>query len=283
MPRALYSLNRREDEFNTLLDYNNYLEDAEEITFNLLNNIDVALTEKKLAAYRSQYGAAIARNAALSSQEHTSFEARQAAEKEQVRLRREAARQEDVDEKVERERDKTALLDRLAAAKEDPDQIVKDSQKVQLKRSTARRTAEEKAQQNMRQLEEAQVDYGSNAGNGSATSSFLIRGLKPIEVAEPEKPYDPFGGIDLGRDYYYLQDHYDNQYLDRFRKDQQFTAGGYDLGEYYARTMFEAFSGLGCSIQDEMAARGVTVDKSLATVAAVAATGGGDASMDDVF
>lgn len=33
------------------------------------------------------------------------------------------------------------------------------------------------------------------------------------------------------------------------------TAGGFDLREYYARTLLEAFAGLGCFIAEEMGAR----------------------------
>ena len=52
------------------------------------------------------------------------------------------------------------------------------------------------------------------------------------------------------------------------------------MKEYYARTMLEAFGGLGCFIAEEIAGRDKSAGKGLGTqAAAVAAVGGAD----DVF
>lgn len=88
---------------------------------------------------------------------------------------------------------------------------------------------------------------------------FLIPGLKYLEVDETEttreQPYDPFGGLVMQRNYYEPQDHIDHPWLDKARKDPKIMAGGYDFKEYYARTLLEAFAGLGCFIAEEKAAR----------------------------
>lgn len=68
-----------------------------------------------------------------------------------------------------------------------------------------------------------------------------------------------------------LQEYYEHPWLDSARTDPQITAGGYDVREYYARTMLEAFAGLGCFVDAEVAAREVPADKAVAT----AAGGGG--------
>ena len=52
-----------------------------------------------------------------------------------------------------------------------------------------------------------------------------------------------------------VQDSYDNEWLDGAKKNVQHMAGGYSMHEYYARTMFEAFSGLGVFIEDEIGGR----------------------------
>jgi CDK-activating kinase assembly factor MAT1 len=52
--RIAEACSRSEDEFETLSDYNNYLEEVETITFNLLNKIDVEKSEAKLRAYAAQ-------------------------------------------------------------------------------------------------------------------------------------------------------------------------------------------------------------------------------------
>ena len=87
------------------------------------------------------------------------------------------------------------------------------------------------------------------------------------------------------RSYYFLQDHYENAWLDNARSDPAISAGGYDIKEYYARTMLEAFAGLGCFVAEEVAGRGQKADAAVGTAAAAIATGGGKgvSGLDDVF
>lgn len=44
---------------------------------------------------------------------------------------------------------------------------------------------------------------------------------------------------------------YKNPFLDSAKHDQKITAGGYNLQEYYARAMFEAFAGMAVFVNDE--------------------------------
>jgi len=61
--------------------------------------------------------------------------------------------------------------------------------------------------------------------------------------------------MDLTPTRYVLQDSYENEWLNAAVSDTRHMAGGYSLQEYYARTMFEAFSGLGVFIEAEVAGR----------------------------
>ncbi len=254
-----FRFNRRESEFNTLLDYNNYLEETETLTFNLLNNIDVARTEATLADYAKQNAQDIAQNKSLSAQESASTEAQFAAQNEQAKLRREASRQEEDEEKREREEGRKQIIDNMASSTDDPDKIAREGQKVVLKKSTARRTAAERNQQ-----------AGSKPDNGSAAPLFQIQGLKPIVAPKPEEVYDPFGGYKINSEYYTLQQKYEHQWLDNARTDTQITAGGYDVGEYCARAMREAFAGMGVFVEEDIVGR-----KTVGTASAAAAAGDG--------
>lgn len=242
--------NRREAEFATLLDYNNYLEKVEDLTFNLMNNVDVATTEATLASHAAQNASSISRNAAIIGRESASVEAQLTAQKEALRQRRVMAKEEEEQEKAEREEGQKEILDKLASSSGNADQIMREGQKVVLKKSTARRTAAEKA----RQAQSDSTAARTGASAAAAESSFQILGLKPIVETEREKPYDPFGGLSMQREYYQPQEHIDHPWMDKARTDPVITAGGYDLKEYYARTLLEAFAGLGCFIAEEMAA-----------------------------
>ncbi|KAL2040223.1 hypothetical protein N7G274_007126 [Stereocaulon virgatum] len=270
--RVAATFNRRESEFQTLRDYNNYLEEVETLTFNLLYNIDVAITEAKLASYAKQNAADIANNKALSAQESASTEARMAAQKEQARLRREAARIEEEEERREREEGRREIIEKIAHSTDDPDKIVREGQKVVLKKSTARRNAADR----LRAQDAASVD------NASAPL-FQIAGLRPITQPQLEQVYDPFGGYVVKPSYFELQPSYAHPWLEKAKTDPQILAGGYDVGEYCARTMMEACAGLGVFVEEEVARRERAADADLGTQSAAIAGGEGGGSGSDVL
>lgn len=238
------------------------------MTFNLIYDIDVPATEAKIAAYKKQNAQDILRNQALSEQESASTEALFAAQKEEARLRREAAKREEDDERREREEGRREIINKIANSTEDPDKIARDSQKVILKKSTARRTAAERA----RQQDAVKVD------NGDAPT-YTIAGLKPVTAPEPEKVYDPFAGYVLEKEYYTPQKSYENPLFEKgLKTEPMITAGGYDVGEYCARAMVEAFAGLGVFIEDEVAGREKPADAAVGTASAAAAVSGAGSS-----
>ncbi|KAI9791443.1 MAG: TFIIH/NER complex subunit [Piccolia ochrophora] len=250
------SFNRREPEFETLLDYNNYLEDVETITFNLLNGVDLPSTEAKLASYAAQNADTISRNDTLRQEESASLEAHNAFEKEQARLRREAARLEADEERREKDDGKRDILDRLAKSDGDAAAITRDAQAL-LKRNTDKRRAVPSSQA---RVVPDNVHHGAGAAaggaglaNGAAAAElpYVIKGLKRTVAPEPEKAYDPFGGRTDRREYFVQQDVYEHPWLDRARTDPSITAGGYDVREYHTRALVEAFSGLGVFVADK--------------------------------
>lgn len=221
-----------------------------------MNNVDVAATEATLASHAAQNAPSISRNAAIIGRESASVEAQLAAQKEAQRQRRAMAKEEEEQERMEREEGRKEIVDKLANSNGNADQIMREGQKIVLKKSTARRTAAEKARlAQSNSASSAVMGTGTGTGTGAAESTFQIQGLKPVIEAEREKPYDPFGGLSTQREYYTPQEHIDHPWLEKARTDPQITAGGYDLKEYYARTLLEAFAGLGCFVVEEMAAR----------------------------
>ncbi|KAI4285544.1 MAG: hypothetical protein L6R38_000565 [Xanthoria sp. 2 TBL-2021] len=260
--RVAKAFNRQESDFETLLAYNNYLEDMEVTTFNLLQGIDVAATERKITAYAAQNASSISANNAKATEQRIAQNAQTAAQKEQARLNRAGANRADIASLAEREESQREAIDAVANAKDEA------GQKVVLKKSTARRTAAEKARDKQRQQQQQQHPEDTD------NDIYKIEGLKPVVQAAPEKAYDPFGGISHTPSYYTLQSHYEHPWLDRARTDPSIVAGGYDLREYYQRTMLEAFAGLGCFIDEEMGEKEHgEEDKMVATEGAAMAAG----------
>ena len=241
--------NRRLEEFHTLKDYNDYLEEIESMTFNLLNNVDVVKTEARLASYAAQNAASISHNVVLEQQETAHVEAHQAAEKEQARLRREAARREEEEERQKLHEGRREVLSKLASADVgQADEVAREGQRkvVMLKRSSARRNQQQ-----------APPPSSTDPATSATDVPYLLKGLKirPSPSSQESPPYDPFGGLSNRRDYFVPQDHYDHPWLDQARSDPHILAGGYDLREYYQRALVDAFSGLGVVVREEVAER----------------------------
>ncbi|KAL1409045.1 TFIIH/NER complex subunit [Vanrija albida] len=100
--RMAENFNKRADDFPTRKEYDDYLEDVEDMTFNLLNDIDVAATEARIAAYARDNASLIATNQhkaameSLSQNEREDIERRARAER--MRMIEEAERVEAAEE-----------------------------------------------------------------------------------------------------------------------------------------------------------------------------------------
>ena len=196
-----------------------------------------AQAEEKLKRYREGNEAVIEENR-LAAQDAAELERRrEKAIKEVARQRRLAEMKEEEEVKMDMERSRRDVLNRLATEDVDAETITRQAQKVILKKTSARRSAADRA---------AEI----TAMEGGLT----IRGLKKKEPTIKEEPYDPFGGLEIKPSMYVLQDGYENPWLDGLKSNTS-VAGGWEVHDYYARTMFEAFSGLGVFIEDEVAER----------------------------
>jgi CDK-activating kinase assembly factor MAT1 len=231
--------NKREEDFEGLRAYNDYLNDVEDITFNLVEGIDVEVSNQRLEAYRTNHADEIAANEHLAQEEKSSFKELQKQERQQARMRREAAHREEEDERREAAENKRDL----ASGTGDADEIAKEGQQVQLKRRLDRQAAADK----QRRLQSS----SDNMNNGS--SNIVIKGLKSRKAPEPEAPIDPFDGLSFeGRQYYSLQEDYSWEVFRNPQKDKVVRAGGYDVMEQFgSRALCEAFSGLGVFVADE--------------------------------
>lgn len=237
------SFNRHEEDFDTLHDYNNYLNEVEDITFNLINKIDVEASERKINAYLEANRGEIAKNSTREKQNAITQESRIALEREMAQRRREEALKEDEEARLERDASRRNIINQLARGEGDARGIVRDSQKVNLKRSSARSDA----------LERSRLSTDAEKiSSGVQDAGLVFRGLKKMEDAKSERTYDVFDGIRLEKKYFELQTNYEWKWLDDARKEQKHVVGGYNLQDYYSRALTDAFSGLGVFVADEV-------------------------------
>lgn len=239
--RVAAVFNRREEEFETLHDYNNYLNEVEDITFNLINQIDIEETNRRFEEYEKMHEQEILENASLEEREKVAFREAKKAERDLAKERRELARKEEEEEKKEAEESKRDVLNRLAAG-QDAEKVTKQGQQVTLKKRMDRQAAAERQR----------LLHLSDARNGSSS---LIRGLKAKVKAEPEAPIDPFGGLRMEPKYFSVQDDYVWAGVQETKADVLVGAGGYDVREFTTRALCDAFSGLGVFVGEDSAER----------------------------
>ena len=229
------SFNKRQSDFDTLKQYNDYLEEVESLTFNLIHGIDLTETESKISAYESLNKSSITANAALAASEQAAFTHNQELERQSILAAREAAAREIEEERKEAKEAKAAMVRALATARDGDEakRIIADTEKkIALKRSSARRKEEEA------KLKAAQ-------GMAGIKASLLAGGRRQrVDDEDENVPFDPLDGVDDKSYNYVMQKHYEMPWLVDLPNRQDIVAGGYFLEEYYERCLFEAFSGL---------------------------------------
>ncbi|KAF3938854.1 hypothetical protein ABW19_dt0207572 [Dactylella cylindrospora] len=234
--RIAKTFNKRQEDFPSLKDFNDYLEEVETVTFNLINNVDVQATEAKITAFEQANKASILQNAAKAATEAQQLQYRQEFEREQHRKAREMAEQAAEEEKRDKQEERAFILKQLQAG-ESVDVAVAKATKLARKKSSMRKENQERR---ARELEAAR----------NAPAFQFISNLNRVGE-EPEKPYDPLDGYDETTKYFVFREKYENPWLEGALNDKPTQAGGYFVNQYCERAIFEAFSGVGCFIEED--------------------------------
>ncbi|KAF3909243.1 hypothetical protein ABW20_dc0104846 [Dactylellina cionopaga] len=232
--RIAKTFNKRQEDFPSLKDFNDYLEEVETVTFNLLNNVDISGTEAKITSFEQLNKSSIMQNVAKAAQEAQFVQAQRDFEREQHRKAREFEIQTEADEKRDKLEHRANMLKALEA--DNPDVELAKINKMARKKSSMRRENQERR---ARELE---------AARNAPAFQFLSNLNKPSD--EPPEPYDPLDGLDETHKYFMYREKYDNPWLDGALNDKSMLAGGYFVPQYCERAIFEAFSGVGCFIED---------------------------------
>ncbi|KAK2068275.1 hypothetical protein P8C59_002923 [Phyllachora maydis] len=263
--------NRKEEDFETLADWNDYLNQVEDLTFDLIHGSDAkrAAAEETLARHEIENKAQIERNRRLGTEANEAARRRLEAELEAKRQRTLQALREAHEERAARARVKEEQLDELATSEASAKVILKKRTKQQLGSAAQHLSGGD----------------GGDAGDwASDVGKLSIRGLKERKrPPPPQGPYDPFGGLSLKPSRYTVHDDLRNPWQDDKRCDSTIITGGYSFEEHTARAMFEAFAGLGVFIEEEKAEAeekpGIKKEESVDDNGARTAT---PASQDDV-
>lgn len=122
--RVLRDFNKKEDEFGTLKEYNDYLEEVETIIYNLTHDIDIINTNKRIEQYKKDNREQIQKNKGRLGRDEYELEELLELEKQLGESRRQEILMEETEAKKKRIQRKEALIDELMFSNTDAKNIV---------------------------------------------------------------------------------------------------------------------------------------------------------------
>ncbi|EJF65719.1 CDK-activating kinase assembly factor [Dichomitus squalens LYAD-421 SS1] len=224
--RIAKEFNKRMEDFPDLRAYNDYLEWVEEITFNLINDIDVAETEARIRQYRQENAALIELNIKREEEYQRYLQEQEEAERQERELRAQELRRLEEEEREEREKAKQGLIDKLEMSDKDAARLVAKSRAEAQKRASAR---------------------AASSSSFSQSSARLLRSRAAQSTVIPDVPHVPL------QDNYYayddlftMRDTYYDPVSEAVRKDREgiMRAGGYMVEQAWQRALRCAVAGL---------------------------------------
>lgn len=237
------SFNKRAEDFETRKEYDQYLEDVEDMSkqrtrtltpaFNLLNDIDVAETEAKMASFATDNASLIAKNRHKAEMESMSLVEREEVEKTAKAERLRMIKEAEVVEKAEDERVQAEIVD--AMSRPDGEEIAKEIRAHAAKARAARAAALDAAvplsAADLKKKDEAPHTPNSPAYHGPYV---------PIPYADPDSA--------AWSHWYSVKDDYADGRRDvisaRGEMERVMRAGGYDLGVFWEMEVRSAIDSL---------------------------------------
>ncbi|KAG9481283.1 hypothetical protein GDO78_010491 [Eleutherodactylus coqui] len=111
--KILKIYNKREEDFPSLRDYNDFLEEIEEIVFNLTNNVDLEDTKRKMDNYQKLNKDTIQRNKIKLTREQEELEEALEMERHENEQRKILLQKEEQLQQLMKRKNKQELLDKL--------------------------------------------------------------------------------------------------------------------------------------------------------------------------
>jgi CDK-activating kinase assembly factor MAT1 len=235
--RVKKTFNKTQQNFDSLMDYNNYLEEVETIIFNVVNGVDVEETERKLAAYELANRNLIKANMLRQKQEEDMQEELRVLEKERRRKVNQLTRELDDEERRIKQQAEQELVRQLATSHGDAASIVQKMTKIALKKTSSKR----KELEALMAMPPPQSHFVVDSGHKNKVST----------------PFTPFNG-DRQKEYLFtVDDSYFDPMMDDVKDDLKYKAGGFLIKDAYKQALVQAFFGLNCDIKSERAAQQV--------------------------
>ncbi|XP_046440320.1 CDK-activating kinase assembly factor MAT1-like [Daphnia pulex] len=169
--RILKEFNKRQEDFSTLREYNDYLEEVENIIFNLVFDVDSTNTNKMIDNYKKENKDITMKNRNRQSQEEIELEELLEAEKAQQSEKANSYVNAELEEKKQKHKAREKLIDELMFSDADAKSIV--ASHVQATAALAKEQPKAAAQAGGPVVKSSKFSSGIQIGLRQNTSSFL--------------------------------------------------------------------------------------------------------------
>ncbi|XP_059613598.1 CDK-activating kinase assembly factor MAT1 [Phlebotomus argentipes] len=231
--RILRDYNKKEDDFDSLEEFNNYLEEIELIVFNLANDIDIVNTNKRIEQYKKDNREVITKNKGRIGREEYELDEMIEEEKQIQEERQKQLQQLEQENKKKKLREKEALIDELMSSHQNAADIVSVYAK--------------KAEQTQEEAKVIPVAKATQFSTGIKFSRSGQQGFLPVPKLEegPLYSYKPLIKTFDGPEPPQEEEILSSGYIKHIRAEtSQEKAGGYTAIYACQRALQEALQGL---------------------------------------
>ncbi|KAH8253616.1 hypothetical protein KR032_006243 [Drosophila birchii] len=232
--RILRDYNKREEDFESLEEYNDYLEEIEDIVYNLCNNIEIIETNKRIEAYKRDNREVIQRNKTRVGRDEHALEEMLELERVQEEARKKELEDLENEHKKKKARDKQALIEELMYSGKDAAQIVTEF---------AEKAEKQRAEEKQLPPPKTSNEFSTGIKFGQTADPSLL----PVPKSEegPLFVYEPLIIVTEGPDPPETSDIESMGYTSHIRSEtQQENAGGFTSALACERALQEALQGL---------------------------------------
>ncbi|KAF8315545.1 CDK-activating kinase assembly factor MAT1-domain-containing protein [Cantharellus anzutake] len=237
--RMAKEFNKRREDFPDLKSFNDYLEEVEDITFNLINGIDTQKTEERIAAFRAQNATIIELNIQRDEREAAMVRVEEERLKKEQADRAEEARLEEEEERKEREKRERDIIDGLQQSNASASKII------------ARTRAEAAKRAKVANVQAVQQTSAATAATAAQRIRSNVKDIPHVPFTDPY--YSETGQGVWGK--FTLKEKYVDPGTDGILRDvgiiggnEVAKAGGYDVREVWERAVRMSIEGLGIGV-----------------------------------
>uniref|UniRef100_A0A6P7FP29 CDK-activating kinase assembly factor MAT1 n=1 Tax=Diabrotica virgifera virgifera TaxID=50390 RepID=A0A6P7FP29_DIAVI len=230
--RVLKDFNKKEEDFQSLQDYNDYLEEIETIIYNLSNDIDIVNTNKKIEQYKRDNKEQILKSKGKLGREEYELEEMLELEKQMEEERKKEMHLEEIETKKKKIREKEALIDELMFSNADAKNIL----------NTFAQQAQQAKEEEVKKVPQKVTQFSTGIQFGRQNQTTFL----PVPTDEgPLYTYQPITFPVDGPEPPSEADIVDKRFLNHVRAEtEQERAGGFKSNIACLRALQDAMMGL---------------------------------------